>query len=689
MKGMQKIKRGSGFKGVLDYATDKDPDNELDGAVIGGNMLGTNAEQLAAEFGLSRRLRPDVEKPVWHNSLRLPVGEKQSVEAWVEQADDYMKRMGFTDKHQRAYMMHDDPDGQHIHIVASRIALDGSLYLGKNENLISTKIIAQLEKDYGLTITKGANYDQNGKVIMPDVSAPSKKEMDIAVKRGEKPERLQIKDAIDAALANGPVTATEFCDRLSVAGIRVVPNVSQTTGKLNGFSFGLKTSELNFSGSKIGAAYKLNGLISKGLNYDKERDFSELATIARAYPTASGNRDDAEAARRQSITDTALSRTGGETSQRDVRAKPGAVHREVDRTGADIHGSGRATESGRPGLENTAGRSDQAAGEAGKGDEGTAKASEGKRQDQPQVGSVLSSSAGSEPVDDLGVAVAAVGENEDPDAARVKSKMAAMATANNAHFLKMEGIYRAAMKKSLEQLFKFVGNVTTSSMSLLRDLAAPYTNDGRDPYRLGSMIGSTVTVGRRVVTLSEKALPKQSNWIRRQIALGKKAIIKPVGDVLMKDVPSDKIKTMSQLGLKLGFLASSKDGYSVSLTIPGELKGDELKAAKKIVLALSEGRAATDFLLNDAKVLNAGKLSVGDSSEFVRIVREHQVRIEREREQAFSKSAAAIPANQRTTLEQQQEAERLRQEKENAERIARRIEQKRIADEAAKGISPP
>lgn len=62
-------------------------------------------------------------------------------------ADDYMKRMGFSDTHLRAYVLHDDKDGQHIHIVASRIdATSGKLYLGKNENLTSTRIIQILNK---------------------------------------------------------------------------------------------------------------------------------------------------------------------------------------------------------------------------------------------------------------------------------------------------------------------------------------------------------------------------------------------------------------------------------------------------------------------------------------------------------------------------------------------------------------
>lgn len=54
------------------------------------------------------------------------------MQKWKQIANDYMKRMGFSETHLRAYVLHDDKDGQHIHIVASRIdATSGKLYLGK------------------------------------------------------------------------------------------------------------------------------------------------------------------------------------------------------------------------------------------------------------------------------------------------------------------------------------------------------------------------------------------------------------------------------------------------------------------------------------------------------------------------------------------------------------------------------
>ncbi len=143
MKGMRKIRRGKNFAGVVQYALKPGAHHKSDPFVIGGNMLSDSAVELIAEFDSTKHLRLDVAKPVWHNSLRLPDGETLTNEQWSIIADDYMKRMGFSDTHLRCYVLHDD-DGQHIHIIASRIDLNGGkLYLGRNENLISTQIISK------------------------------------------------------------------------------------------------------------------------------------------------------------------------------------------------------------------------------------------------------------------------------------------------------------------------------------------------------------------------------------------------------------------------------------------------------------------------------------------------------------------------------------------------------------------
>jgi len=194
---MQKISRGRGFRGALDYAFERDSKDVEPGRFLGGNMDGAMPSELASEFAIARQVRPDIKKSVWHNSLRLPAGEKLNDEQWVKVADDYMRRMGFTELHQRAYIQHDDVNGQHIHIIASRIGLDGQLYLGKNENLISTKIIQQIERDHGLTITKGVELDREGKAVSPDLVKLKKGEQELADRLDRMPPKERLQKIID------------------------------------------------------------------------------------------------------------------------------------------------------------------------------------------------------------------------------------------------------------------------------------------------------------------------------------------------------------------------------------------------------------------------------------------------------------------------------------------------------------
>lgn len=269
MKGMRRISRGAGFRGALDYAFDRTDEKES-GRLIGGNMSGEGARELSAEFAAVRALRPNVAKPTWHNSLRLPAGDKLDDEIWRQIADSYMQKMGFKDLHPRVYVMHDDAEGQHIHIVASRVALDGSLYLGQNENLKSTQYIAEIEKKFHLRITKGADH-VNGKPIAPEKKALKKGEIEKAVATGERPARLVLQDLVSDATEGKPTT-TEFIARLTVAGVVVVPNVA-STGAMNGFAF--EYAGVAFSGSKLGDKYKWSSL-QKRIDYDQTRDSEEL-----------------------------------------------------------------------------------------------------------------------------------------------------------------------------------------------------------------------------------------------------------------------------------------------------------------------------------------------------------------------------------------------------------------------------
>lgn len=256
MKGMQKIKRGKSFAGVVQYALKPGAHHKSDPIIIGGNMLGDSALELIAEFDSTKHLRQDVAKSVWHNSLRLPNGESLTNEQWSSIADDYMKRMGFSDTHLRCYVLHDD-EGQHIHIIASRIDIaGGKLYLGRNENLISTRIICELEITHNLTVTMTAPKQPKRRKV-------SRNEQMLSERTGLPSPKEALQQILDKSLADTPDLLT-FTKRLEEAEVSWTANIA-STGKMNGFSFSYR--DIAFKASQLGKSYSWANL-SNRLNYN-------------------------------------------------------------------------------------------------------------------------------------------------------------------------------------------------------------------------------------------------------------------------------------------------------------------------------------------------------------------------------------------------------------------------------------
>lgn len=270
MKGMQKISRGSGFQGVLRYALEGKDQGPGHGRLLGGSMAGTTARELAAEFRAIARMRPDIARPVWHNSLRMPAGEDISDARWNAIATSYLKRMRFDLKHtQYAVFKHDDA---HVHLVVNRVMTDGSVFLGRNENLLSTQVIQRLERAFKLTLTPGPSYTPEGKIVMPAKSGLKKAEIEMALRLQTQPARQVLQDLVAGALKGRPTTG-EFLARLDALGVQAVPNIA-STGRMNGFSF--EWDGIAFTGSQLGAAYKW-AAIQQAIVYDQVADSEELA----------------------------------------------------------------------------------------------------------------------------------------------------------------------------------------------------------------------------------------------------------------------------------------------------------------------------------------------------------------------------------------------------------------------------
>lgn len=262
-----KIGRGDGFRGALNYALDEGHDRTgaKNPEIVGGNLTATTADSAASEFGLTRRLRPDAKSPVWHCSLALPAGDRLDSDKWREVSSDFMQRMGWPPDTLYIVIRHSDTDYDHVHVIASRISLSGTLWHGHHDVYKAIEATQDLERIHGMTLTPGLGDAKAEKKL-------SKAEIEMALRTGEEPPRQRLQRLIDAAVKDKP-TAPELAGRLQAAGVGVRANIA-STGKMSGFSF--EINGIWFKGGDLGRAYTWGGLQKRGVTYEQNGDRTGL-----------------------------------------------------------------------------------------------------------------------------------------------------------------------------------------------------------------------------------------------------------------------------------------------------------------------------------------------------------------------------------------------------------------------------
>ncbi len=263
-----KISRGGGFRGIAEYALGDEKDAEF----VAGNVDGRTPRELSAEFALTRRLRPKTPRPVWHCSLSLPEGERLDSERWEAVVHDFLDGMLFDrENHQFFAVRHTDTDYDHVHIIVSRIGLDAGLWHGKWEARRAIDLTQKLEMQHGLTRTPGY-------MGRAEVAALTKGEIELAVRTEQAPPKKVLQALIKKA-AEGQPTVVQFAEKLVMAGVEVRANLA-STGRLNGFSFGL--DGYSFKGSQLGKKFGWKALEKQGVSYEQDRDCEQLQRITRA-----------------------------------------------------------------------------------------------------------------------------------------------------------------------------------------------------------------------------------------------------------------------------------------------------------------------------------------------------------------------------------------------------------------------
>jgi Relaxase/Mobilisation nuclease domain len=286
------------FRSTLDYVLEKE-----EAEIIDSNMGGYNSRQLAKEFGAARRMRPKFQRACGHIILSIPhrdashsqgeYHEHLDDEKYAEIAQHWLKGMEFLGNglHKSQYVIarHHDTNHEHIHIIASRIRMDGSVVPDSWDYRRSEVVVRQLEKEFGLEPVPCSNEqvaqkvreiweinttvgDNPVEISYCDRRAQTKKQRHHF--SGKPPVTQLLADAIDEATKDKP-TVTELIARLQQQDIAVHPSFSTQGTFKEAVAYSM--DGVKVAGWKLGKAYSFPGLLQRrGVDYQAERDMAAL-----------------------------------------------------------------------------------------------------------------------------------------------------------------------------------------------------------------------------------------------------------------------------------------------------------------------------------------------------------------------------------------------------------------------------
>ncbi|WP_069301749.1 relaxase/mobilization nuclease domain-containing protein [Neptunicoccus sediminis] len=314
------LTKGGNATGLVEYLlAEHDHKGEVrHRADIVGGTLGFEEGAAKTHLDAFKNLRPSLNRNMVHLSISLTQEDRKlSDHEWAQIGDLWAERMGF-----EGYMT--VCHGDHIHIAASRIRLDGSVVSDSHDYRRSEAVIREIEERFDLVRVEPSHLLDPAKA-RDHIAAPKRGEFEMA-HRGVISSKAQLQDLLKD-LTSAPITATDFVEALEACGVDVRPNVSETTGRLSGFSFGLEGHHI--SASKLGRSFTLKNLIERGFSYEPDRDFPAVVgakerSLGRAttagigtdprveHTDAGADRRDASADGARVAPDTQVTASGGE-----------------------------------------------------------------------------------------------------------------------------------------------------------------------------------------------------------------------------------------------------------------------------------------------------------------------------------------------------------------------------------------
>lgn len=254
--------------GAINYVLSENKEETKQPEILAGSF-GTMAE-IKHEFEAYNKQNPRIKNQATHISVSFSQGERVKTEKKIELAEKLLEKLDFKNV---PYLVveHFDKDYEHFHIIAGRIRDDGTTV--KEWQIAERAIEAtkELEKTLGLERTEYTKSTDRR------VRIGEYKQME---RTGELSVLAEAKLTIDEILKGEPAVK-DFVESLQQSGFDVRPNISEKTGKMNGFSY--KKDKVTFKSSAIAKNYSWQNLQKNGLQYDYERDTKFLIGVKNEF----------------------------------------------------------------------------------------------------------------------------------------------------------------------------------------------------------------------------------------------------------------------------------------------------------------------------------------------------------------------------------------------------------------------
>jgi len=151
---------GKSFDGLVRYqfAGRRDQPADKQAEILASSGVSTeSAAEMISDFNLGKAVNPRLGYPVWHTSLSFNPDDAARLDStkMLAIAEGYLQKMGLDKTQYIIVRHHDQPDNQHLHIIANRVDYDGKT-IDDGRNFYRSKLALQeLIAEHDLTPIKG------------------------------------------------------------------------------------------------------------------------------------------------------------------------------------------------------------------------------------------------------------------------------------------------------------------------------------------------------------------------------------------------------------------------------------------------------------------------------------------------------------------------------------------------------